>query len=321
MPSLPRIVLTGLLVFACSAALALTSAALAQSDDSSPWPKPRKDADKDTKKPATKPKDPAPANDRGRLRDEGEKLFKGRPQAAPSAGEPADGVSGWCVVLAVLRGDSADEQARIVLERVRTEGGLPEAFAVRRNASTIIAIGDFSSPDDPRALAELKRVQDIQVTGQGGQISRPYAFAILAPPTSEKAGGSPQYNLLRAKEILGKDALYTLQVGAYGRLDLPRPTEADLAESRNAAEQAVLKLRQEGEQAFYYHGPTMSMVTIGVFGTDDFDPQLPNFKSSRLRDVQKRHPLNMYNGQGVKEKRKGAPDRMQQSNLVAIPSK
>ncbi|MBY0312225.1 MAG: hypothetical protein K2W85_09155, partial [Phycisphaerales bacterium] len=193
MPSLPRFVLMGLLAVACSGELGFTSAALARTDDSSPWPKPRKDSGKDSKQPTTKPKDASPSSDRDRLRDEGDKLFKGRPQGSPNDAEPGEGVSGWCVVLAVLRGDNADEQARIVLERVRAEGGLPEAFSIRRNASTIIAIGDFASPDDPRALAELKRVQDIQVTGQGGQISRPYAFAILAPPTTDKAGGSPQY--------------------------------------------------------------------------------------------------------------------------------
>lgn len=317
MPSVSRFALAAMLAIAALGAAAWTPAALARADDSSPWPKPKKE---DTKKPATKPKE-APADDRNRLRDEGEQLFKGRPKGAPGADEPAGGVSGWCVVLAVFRGDNVDEHARITLERVRGEGGLPEAFSIRRNSSSMIAIGDFPSPDDPRALAELKRVQEIQVTDQGGQTSRPYAFAILSPPLSENAGALPQYNLLRVKEMLGKEALYTLQVGAYSRLDLARPTEADLAETRKTAEQAVLKLRQEGEQAFYYHGPTMSMVTIGAFGTDDFDPQLPNFKSSRLRDVQKRHPLNMYNGQGVKEKRKGAPDRMQQSTLVAIPGK
>lgn len=313
MPSGVRFALAASLVLAGLAFASHPSAALARPDDSSPWSKPKKDS--------TKPADTAPASERDRIRDEGKKLFNGRPGAEKNPAQTDSDVKGWCIVLAVFRGNDADAQSRIMLDRVRREGGLPEAYAVRRGAATIVAIGDFAAPDDPRAAGELKRVQDIQIVGEGGQTSRPYAFAILAPPESDREGGLPQYNLLRAKEALGPQALYTLQVGAYGRLDLPRPTEADMAESRKAAEQAVLKLRQEGEQAFYYHAPTMSMVTIGTFGTEDFDPQVPNFKSARLREVQKRHPLNLYNGQGVKEKRKGAPDRMQPSNLVAIPQR
>lgn len=309
MPSGLRFVLS----MALSACLAVGSAA--GQSDTSPWPK-----RKDQQTPASPaPRSPAgDADSKDRLRDEGRKLFD--PKAGDAAQAPGTDL-GWCIVIAVFRGDDADAQARIMLDRVRREGQLPEAYAIRRNSATIIAVGDYRGPEDERAGADLKRVQDIQVPGEGGQITRPYAFAILAPPLSEKVGGLPQYNLLRVKDALGASALYTLQVGAYGRLDIPRPTEADLAESRKAAEQAVLKLRQEGEEAFYYHGPSMSMVTIGVFGTDDFDPQVPNFKSARLRDVQKRHPLNLYNGQGVKERRKGAPDRLQPSNLVAIPNR
>ena len=144
---------------------------------------------------------------------------------------------------------------------------------------------------------------------------------MLAPPLDFKMTGSmPQFNLVKAKQLFGEQALYTLQVAAYGRLDVEHPTEKDLAQPRAAAEQAAAKLREEGEQAWYYHGPTMSMVCIGVFDQTDFDPQMPNFKSSKLRESQKRHPYNLYNGAGLKVKRKG--DRnltMQPSSLVEIP--
>jgi nucleoside-diphosphate-sugar epimerase len=133
-------------------------------------------------------------------------------------------------------------------------------------------------------------------------------------------GALPQFNLAKAKEQFGeKAALYTLQVGVYGRRDLPNPKEADLKEVRKTAEEAAAKLRKEGELAFYYHGPTMSMVTIGVYDEKDFDPQIPNFESQRLREAKKRNPLNLYNGAGVKIKPKGSPATMQPSGLVEIP--
>src|SRR5262249_24035027 len=108
----------------------------------------------------------------------------------------------------------------------------------------------------------------------------------------------------------------------YGRRDLPNPTQADLTEARKAAEQAAARFRQEGEQAFYYHGPRMSMVTIGAFNIEDFDPQTPSYQSTRLLEVRKRHPYNLYNGAGIKVINKAnGRSELQPSSLVEIPSK
>lgn len=306
-------------------------AALGQSDDSPAWkpnPKPP------TKAPA-KPKTPKPTNptptpapdqkpappetDAERLKREARELFdpaaRQRPGAAPAEGE----ARGWAIVLGVFRGEEKDTASAVMLRRVREEGGLPGAYLLRRNDAVVVAVGDYPSSEDPAAEAELKRIQELEFGG-----ARPYARAFLSPPAgNEMPGKFPQYNLLRAKETFGEQMLYTLQVGAYGRRDLKSPTEADLAESRRAAEQAAYKLRQEGEVAFYYHAPTMSMVTVGVYDISDFDPQVPGYKSEALKGVQKRFPYNLYNGAGIKEKRKGPNGRvleqMQASSLVALP--
>lgn len=238
------------------------------------------------------------------------------PAADPSAGSPQD-ARGWSVVVASIRGDDRDAIARVALQRARSEGQLPDAYSARRGEAVVIAVGDFPGPDDPNAQAELRRIQQIVVGGL-----RPYALAFLSPPPQGPLPGNmPQYNLLRAKEVYGPKMIYTLQVAVYGRLDVAKPSDAELAEARKAAEQAAYRLRQEGEIAYYYHSPTLSMVTVGVFDTSDFDPQVPSYKSEPLRAAQKRHPYNLYNGQGIKEKRKGAPERLQASNLVLIPDK
>lgn len=293
----------------------LLAAGTARAQDGWPSSKPKPQETKKDQKPApkSKPKDAAP--DRDDLKDEAKKLF------GPGASAPNDTAShdaaGWAVILAAFRGDEAQSAANVMLQRTRGEGGLPEAYIARRNDAYVIAVGDFPSPDDERAVKELARVQQIEVNGD-----KPFRYALLAPPSGTMKGDMPQYNLLQAKRQLGDDALYTLQIGAYGNLgQQTKPTAEELSKVRKAAEEAAYKLRQEGEQAFYYHGPSMSMVTVGVFGTEDFDPQVPNFKSARLRDAQKRHPYNLYNGQAVREKIKGAPDRLQPSNLVAIPNK
>ena len=241
------------------------------------------------------------------------------PAPAPlPAAEPATDVQkqGWSVVISVFRGEEETQAAAVMLGRIRGEGGLPEAYTQKRDEATVIAVGNFPSANGP-AETELKRIQSMQVAGK-----QPYGGAYLAPPPfGAMPGNTPQYNLLQARQQFGKNALYTLQVGVYARDDLAQPTPKDLAEMRAAAEQAAIRLRKEGELAFYYHGPRRSMVTVGVFDSNDFDPQVPQFKSQRLIDAHKRFPNNLYNGEGIREKRKDGTSRIQPSNLVTIPEK
>lgn len=229
-----------------------------------------------------------------------------------------DADNAWTIALVVFRGDGAEDLARMALAKVRTEGGLPEAFMERRGDAVLVAYGRFESPDSPLATSEIKRIQEMDVRG-----TRPYRDALLTPPMQgTNLGGMPQINLTQARAMFGERALYTLQVAVYGRRDLLRPTEKDLQEARQKAELYAMQLRQQGEQAFYYHGPRMSMVTVGVFNEEDYDPQTPLYQSTRLKETKRRFPHNLYNGAGIREKRPGDREaRLQPSTLVAIPEK
>lgn len=231
----------------------------------------------------------------------------------------AEGQSGgdWTIVLTALRGEQERARAESVLRRIRTEGNLPEAYMQQRGPSLVIVYGRYSGPDSPRAQRDLDRIRTMQI----GE-DYPYIFAFLSPPQeTARPGSRPEYNLVSARQTYGPSALYTLQVGVYGRDDLTNPSEADLAESRARAEEAVAILRQEGELAFYYHGRFRSMVTVGVFDGSDFDPQRPQFQSQRLRDTRERHPHNLYNGRAVRERMPDGTRRLQASRLVVIPER
>lgn len=246
---------------------------------------------------------------------EARKVFGKEGESA--GGGDAAAQNGWSVLVGIFRGEKHEEEAAKALAEFRTTGMLAEAFAQKRGEATCILVGSFTGPEDPNAQAELKRVQSIEING-----ITPYAASYLVPAhRADLKGSIPEYNLVQAKLLYGKKAIQTLQVGVYGREDVDRPTEADLKECRKAAEEAVIKLRQEGEQAFYYHGPRRSMVCVGVFDLSDFDPQVPSYKSARLRDAQKRFPYNLYNGQAIRVKRPGQAATLQPSNLVAIPEK
>lgn len=252
------------------------------------------------------------------FKEEGKKLFdKNKPASGGNAGKDAAGTAEWAVAVFTFRGDERAAESKRVLEYIRGRG-LPDARMEERGPSVVILVGSFSDPQSADAQAALDRIRKIKI-----EDNLPYASAFLAPPSSNAGEGRrPEINLLRVKEQ-HPGALYSFQVAAYGRDDIKdRPaTEEELKESRRSAEQAALQLRSEGEEAYYYHGPRKSMVTIGTFDLTDYDPQMPQFESDRIKQVRKRHPLNLYNGAAIKIKTPGNPDYLQPSQLVAIPSK
>jgi hypothetical protein len=241
--------------------------------------------------------------------------------AAPSdpAAAPALVDERWTVSLATFRGGAGQAAlAESSLERIRAVPMLREAFITPRGEATVISIGRFADPASPDAQDLLRRVRALEVQG-----SRPFAQAVLSPPPGGQLGSRPEYNLLKAREQFGKSARVTLQVGIYGRDDLDRPAESDLAEARANAENAAAQLRREGELAFYYHGPRRSTVTVGVFSETDLgDPQKGVPMAPELAQLKKRFPNNLYNGQGIRERVPGLTEpRMQESQTVRIPER
>jgi hypothetical protein len=236
----------------------------------------------------------------------------------PRAGSPGRVESGgaWSIVIAGAAGDNADATARDMLHKVQTAGGLPEAYTERRGKSVVVAYGQYSGPDDAAAQRDLDRLRAMELEG-----GRPFAGAVLVPPPFESLpGGIPEYDLNGVRRARGKDAIYTLQVAIYTRLNTNTPKPSELAEFRKAAEKAVVELRREGDEAFYYHGPRGSTVTVGVFGPRDHDPLKPGQDSFALMQTRRKHPLNLVNGAQLLTRSRGQEKaRPQPSFLVPIP--
>lgn len=228
---------------------------------------------------------------------------------------PQQGALTWTIALATV-GDPLS--GRDLLAQVRDKAGLPEARLEKRGAGYVIAYGRYRDPAMPEARADLQRVRSIVVDGE-----LPFTQAsLLAPASADSATKFDEFDLRTVKQRLGKEnALYTLQVNAYGRADRGRPTADELKEFRSAAEDAVKKLRTDGDEAYYYHGPNMSLITIGVFGPTDYDERRPIVSDSpRLKAAREKFPNSLVNGMGVKIRAQGqAEGQLQRSQLVAIP--
>lgn len=256
--------------------------------------------------PAGKPK----TTPRPRLDDPREVLGPGR-----KADTPKEAAGRWSIVLAVAAADAPEVQVVQLLAKAKA-AGVPEAYVERRGKSMVVAAGSFAHGTDADAKAELARIQAIEHEG-----GRPFERAILAPPPFEGLPGSlPEFDLANVKRERPK-AMYTLQVAVYQppeKGDKP-PGEADMKVVRAAAEKAAVELRREGEEAFYYHGPRRSMVTLGVFTVKDFDAAAGR-EGMAIQVLRAKYPYNLVNGATLKVRTRGQTEAKEQpSFVVAIP--
>lgn len=243
----------------------------------------------------------------------------GNPLAqTPAPDEPNAGK--WVIVLATVKAESP-EGAAAALEFAQSKAGLSDAYVTKRGGTTVVAIGAFADHNDDAALKAMQRARSATV--EGGQ---PFAGAFLSPPVQHGTAGSmPDLDLRNAKTTFGEDrAQVTLQVGIYCRMDDRKPTAAELAEFRKAAEAAAMELRRGGELAFYYHGPERSTVTVGLFTQKDLNDGTGG-ESDDLREARQKHPSALVNGMGLRQseivpgsKKKG---ELQKSFLVTVPKK
>ncbi len=226
----------------------------------------------------------------------------------------------WSIVLATFPANVSIEELNAALNTAALVG-VRDVYPDRRGSSIAIAYGMYPDGDDPAARDALNQIQNLEVEGK-----RPFATAILVPPPLTSVEGSlPDFDLATVRSRV-PGAAFTLQVAVYKRTDNKVATDADLAQFRKAAEQAVMEYRREGAEAFYYHTARASTVTIGVFAESDYSGRQvrPDGRvttgtpvpSPALAELIKNYPHTLVNGQGLAV---GTNQRLQPSMVVEIP--
>lgn len=242
-----------------------------------------------------------------------------------NVGEGNDGVSsdranpvrGWSIVLLVVR--EGREAAEGVARRYRAVAGLEDAVVQDRIGASLVTVGDYPSAESREAVERLKSVKALDVGGD-----RPFASAMLfPPPEGAVAGAKADRNLSNVRRAMRDPSAsaFTLQIAVYKRPDGGAPSEQERGEFVSAAEKAADELRAKGEDAFYYHGPTESSVTIGLFSEGDLPKSSEGrTESEPLRRAKEAHPYLLMNGAGMKVRVKGSDTWvMQPSILVSVP--
>jgi hypothetical protein len=154
---------------------------------------------RDRKQP--EPKREQPSREKDRKREEGRELFR------PGQQGDATGAT-WSIVLLTFRGEQQQGDAQLALGAVQNEWGLRDAFIEQRGHATVVAFGRYQDPADPKAQADLKRINEMERRRDDG-VERPFELAFLAPP-AKIPGTIPEFDLRNAQRLHGRWAIYTL---------------------------------------------------------------------------------------------------------------
>ncbi|MCX5677235.1 MAG: hypothetical protein NTX87_19795, partial [Planctomycetota bacterium] len=151
------------------------------------------------------------------------------------------------ILLQEYKGQSPAAEARRVGKEL-TDKGLPDVFVVEGADKASLCVGHYQTMGDKAAKEMLKTVRTIRdTTGQ-------YPFAgVTLVPMPEPTPPNP-WPLEKANGV------FTLHIASWeapGRM--PKATAY------------ASQLRTQGYEAYVYHGPRLSMVTLGAFGPEIFD--------------------------------------------------
>ena len=228
------------------------------------------------------------------------------------ASEPTHEESGgeWAIALGRLRGDDHQAEADRIAEQMRQVTQSDGVWVEHERGASMIYYGRYASRNDQTAQQDLRRWREYHRSGQmrlPALMLVPIGQGLFAGGREgggEGGGDVADYALQRAA---GRGS-YTLQIGIY---------DEDYGDDyRRAAERAVTALREDGWEAFYWHGPVRSTVTVGVWDErlhEDDSPVAQQFQA-----VRREFPYNSLNGRTLVSRR-GDEQWNQPSFPVRIP--
>jgi hypothetical protein len=208
------------------------------------------------------------------------------PQAAKHRpGEAAP--DGYAIFLANFEGGDRQSKADAYVRRVVSQTRFPDVWVKAVGNRVVVYRGRYSDPLQSAAVQDLDQTRLALVDGDNA-----FATAAIVPLGEGFEAVTGRYDLRQ------HSGMYSLQIGYFDEQYGP--------DFRKAAEKAVDRFREQGEDAFYYHGPNISMITIGLYTIDDVQQEVTKqadgtdviqpVYSERVLEVQRRYPFNVPNG-------------------------
>jgi len=195
------------------------------------------------------------------------------------------------VLLLEYEGPQAGESADRLADELKAQG-LQDVFTVKGHHHASVCVGRFGSWKDPEADRTLRRVRRIR----DAQGQYPFAHVMLMP-VPEPAPKNP-WPLEEA------DGQYTLIVASWAKPGRKRRAQA-----------YARRLRDQGHEAYVYHGPTKSTVSVGAFGPEIFDDPSkvgrpdarPNVVDPKVEQLRQAFPTLVLEGEPAPAEAKLTP--------------
>ncbi len=217
------------------------------------------------------------------------------PDDASRFGDRAGG-QGWAIEIERFEGDRRASDAQYLTLMLRDQTSINELWWEDIDGVATVWSGRYRDPTSAEAQAALRRVRRATIDGEAR-----FADAELKPLIG---GGRRFLDPFNLKQYTG---FFSLQIAFYD--------ETYEGDPRQAAEQHARRLREDGEEAYFYHGPHRSLVTIGLFSEHDFTRRgTMDAYGPRIRELQAKFPHNLRHG---KEK---VMDEIEGQDLGAQPS-
>lgn len=219
----------------------------------------------------------------------------------PEAYKDPAGGQGWAIRMIQISGEGRHEKARKFVQQLRGKASMAELWTEDIGDTANIYHGRFTLATDPAIRPALAKIQAIEIDGD-----KPFADCQLVPLVGNGRVIADPFDL---RQFVG---YYSLQIGFY---------DANYdGDFRAAAEQAVRVLREEGSEAYYYHGPYRSIIAIGVFSYEQafVSAGTHDTYAPRIRELQQKFPFNLGNGLTLMQKAGGRDLGEQKSSLIRV---
>mgnify|MGYP001814943212 CR=1 FL=1 len=210
---------------------------------------------------------------------------------------------GYAVELGKYSGAQAFHGVHGLMQTARQDAGLANLWYATVGTKTTVYMGRFKDEDSKEAKTALRKARDAEVDGN--------AIFAKAKIVKLDAARGEVLDPRDLRSLKGK-GLFTLQIGYYDAKYGP--------DFRRAAETAVDVLRDQDEEAFYYHGPHRSMVLVNAWTHAEaftLVGQVDRY-SNTVRLAQEKYPYNVPNGRAFTDDDDPEYVKSQRSFLVPI---
>jgi hypothetical protein len=207
-----------------------------------------------------------------------------RPDAQTTGGEDR-----YTILLYTFTGPDHAAQAQRWKENTTSHAGWKNLRVVHEDGASLLYWGDY--PSVKAAEPDVRKAHAYKAPNGEAIYSR-----AIAGPMPGSNFGPPEWDLLSSRGV------YTVLIGVY--FDVP---EKNYVGRKKFAVETVRQLRQQGYEAYYFHGPVRSHVSVGSFPLESVETLSDGtslrrvVKDERINAILKQFPNLSVNGAGVRE--------------------